>query len=52
MSDSVLSASEEDMLLQAPVKMNARLAAEAEKLIGNSAVDRSRQISGFNPLRV
>jgi hypothetical protein len=40
-------------LLQAPVKMKARPAAEAEKLfdkheiIGNSAVDRSRQISGI-----
>jgi hypothetical protein len=37
--------------------MKARPTAEAEKLIdkndiiGNSAVDRSRQISGVNPLR-
>jgi hypothetical protein len=37
--------------------MKARPAAEAEKLIdkndiiGNSAVDGSRQISGVNPLR-
>jgi hypothetical protein len=37
--------------------MKAQPAAEAEKLIdkndiiGNSAVDRSRQISGVNPLR-
>jgi hypothetical protein len=37
--------------------MKARPAVEAEKLIdnndiiGNTAVDRSRQISGVNPLR-
>jgi hypothetical protein len=42
-------------LLLAPVKMKARPAAEAEKLIdkndiiGNSAVDRSYQTSGVNP---
>jgi hypothetical protein len=58
MSDAVLSVSEEDILLQArAAKMKARPAAEAEKLIdkndiiGNSAVDRSRQFSGVNPLR-
>jgi hypothetical protein len=39
------------------MKMKARLAAKAEKLIdkndiiGNSAVVRSCQISGINPLR-
>jgi hypothetical protein len=57
MSDALLSVSEEDILLYAPVKMKARPAAEAEKLIdkndiiGNSAIDRSRQVSGVNPLR-
>jgi hypothetical protein len=33
MSDAVLYVSEEDILLLAPVKMKARPAAEAEKLI-------------------
>jgi hypothetical protein len=55
LSDAVLSASEEDILLH----VGSCPAAEAEKLIdknkndiiGNSDVDRSRQISGVNPLR-
>jgi hypothetical protein len=57
MSDALLSVSEEDILLQAPLQMKARPTAEAEKLIdkndiiGNSAVDRSHQIIGINPLR-
>jgi hypothetical protein len=55
----LLSVSEEDILLQAPVKMKAWPAAEAESeklidkndIIGNYAVDRSHQISEVNPLR-
>jgi hypothetical protein len=47
MSDAVFSVSEEDHLLQVPVKMKAWPAAKAEKLIGkndingNSAVDQT-----------